>query len=280
MMTHALPTFLKPSAWSLSAMTGIFGGMALFLLTGCAPGHLLVEQGDLNQLDARLSAVDEGLLTLSQAQQQAVEALNAQCLQAQQELQHAFAQNLDEVLAKIPVCPPPPVCPQPLPPPQAQSTAPPPAPTRLGDKQVIGAIEQVSISPPGIVFTARIDTGAESASLDARDIQPFERDGQRWVRFVVVDRESQKRIELERRVLRYVRVVQAVTDEAERRPVVEFHLQLGTLSQTAEFTLSDRSHLQFPVLIGRNVLQDMMLVDVGMEYIAPLPSPTDNPTQP
>jgi hypothetical protein len=44
---------------------------------------------------------------------------------------------------------------------------------------------------------------------------------------------------------------------------------IGHISQTAEFTLSDRSHLDYQLLIGRNILQDVMVVDVSEKDIAP-----------
>jgi len=46
----------------------------------------------------------------------------------------------------------------------------------------------------------------------------------------------------------------------------------------AEFTLSDRSNLTYQALIGRNVLRDVMLIDVGKEYATELPESirTDN----
>ena len=50
-------------------------------------------------------------------------------------------------------------------------------------------MEHVYISPPGILLTARIDTGATTSSIDARNIEPFERDGKRWVRFEVINPE-------------------------------------------------------------------------------------------
>ena len=41
--------------------------------------------------------------------------------------------------------------------------------------------------------------------------------------------------------------------------------------QVAEFTLADRTNLTYEVLIGRNILRDVMLVDVGKEYATELP---------
>lgn len=94
----------------------------------------------------------------------------------------------------------------------------------------------------------------------------FERDGDRWVRFQTIDPQTGEAIPLEARVSRKARILQSSFDESERRPVVELSVTIGHITQLAEFTLSDRSHLSFPVLIGRNVLRDMMLVDVGLSH--------------
>ena len=37
------------------------------------------------------------------------------------------------------------------------------------------------------------------------------------------------------------------------------------------YTLADRTNLTYEVLIGRNILRDVMLVDVGKEYATELP---------
>ncbi|WKE64500.1 RimK/LysX family protein [Gallaecimonas kandeliae] len=141
------------------------------------------------------------------------------------------------------------------------------------EKLVVGALEKVRLHPSDVVLTARIDTGATSASLDARDIHKFEREGVDWVRFQVpTDDQGSQYMEVEREVVRWVRVIQSNSEEGERRPVVEFKFDIGPISQQAEFNLSDRSHLEFPVLIGRNILKDVMLVDVAREYSLDLPS--------
>ena len=45
---------------------------------------------------------------------------------------------------------------------------------------------------------------------------------------------------------------------------------IGKLSQRGEFVLADRSDSEFPILIGRNLLRDVMLVDVSGNNLAPL----------
>lgn len=145
------------------------------------------------------------------------------------------------------------------------------------DKQIVGEKENVLFPNLDLVLRARIDTGATTSSLDARDVQLFERNGEEWVRFNILNPQTGEFMELERRRVRRVLITQANVEEPERRPVIELRVTLGNITQVAEFTLSDRSHLEFPVLIGRNILRDVMLVDVSKVNFAPL-VPPEKPT--
>ncbi|KGE04216.1 ATP-dependent zinc protease family protein [Pseudohaliea rubra] len=142
-----------------------------------------------------------------------------------------------------------------------------------GEKLLIGRREEVWIEDLQLALPARIDTGAETASLDARNIREFERDGDQWVRFDLVHPASGEPLALERPVARVVRILQSSSQEAERRVVIELGIVLGHVRQLAEFTLSDRSHLDFQMLVGRNILKDLMIVDVGQSNIAPYRGP-------
>mgnify|MGYP001795346356 FL=1 len=67
-------------------------------------------------------------------------------------------------------------------------------------------------------------------------------------------------------------MIQASSVEPERRPVIRLGIQLGPVRQLAEFTLSNRSHLDYQMLVGRNILRDVMLVDVSEDNLVPLPN--------
>lgn len=135
------------------------------------------------------------------------------------------------------------------------------------DKMVVGALERVWIDPPGAMLVARVDTGASVSSLHAGNLVEFERDGDDWVRFdLILNNEITM---LERRVTRHVRVYQQADPGGTRRPVVEIRLRLGDVQDTFEFTLADREHLNFQMLLGRNFLSDMALVDVGKQFVQP-----------
>lgn len=138
-----------------------------------------------------------------------------------------------------------------------------------GDKMVIGELENVWIDPPGMSLKARVDTGASTNSLNAEDMVVFERDGDDWVRFHVRDSDSEELIEIEREVVRFVRVFQQADPEGTRRPVVNMRLRLGDVQDSFDFTLADRSHLNYQILLGRSFLTDMALVDVGRQFVQP-----------
>ena len=135
------------------------------------------------------------------------------------------------------------------------------------DKMLLGELERVWIDPPGATLTARIDTGASSSSLHAEELIGFERDGDDWVRFNILVNNAA--LPVEAQVARYVRVYQQADADGSRRPVVNLRIRLGDVQDTFEFTLADRSHLDYQIILGRNFLTDMALIDVGKKFIQP-----------
>lgn len=132
---------------------------------------------------------------------------------------------------------------------------------------VAGSVEWVKIEQTGQRLEARMDTGAVSSSLHAVDVVRFERDGDRWVRFRTLDpKTGENTLELERPLSRNVRILQHA-DDPDRRPVVLFRARVGDVEREVEFTLADRTHFQFPVLIGRNFLADHLLVDSARTHL-------------
>lgn len=131
---------------------------------------------------------------------------------------------------------------------------------------ILGAQEWVYV--PGLEqnFDARVDTGATTSSISATDIVPFERDGNDWVKFKV-EHEGVKSREIALPVSRWVKIRQSTSNGGDRRPVVMAWIQIGDLKEKTEFTLTDRTHLTFPLLLGRSFFKDVALVDVSQKYI-------------
>lgn len=114
---------------------------------------------------------------------------------------------------------------------------------------------------------AKIDTGARTSSLHASDIERFDRDGHRWLRFLLdVGHGLSEPVVVEvQRADR--RTITSSNGETELRPIIKTQLRLGNQVFAAEFSLRDRSDMKFPILIGRSALRGRFLVDSGRSYL-------------
>ncbi len=137
------------------------------------------------------------------------------------------------------------------------------------DKAIIlGALENVHLTPPDMIFSARVDTGAATSSLNAIDLVELERDGKPFVKFHVLNPTNGKKIELIQRVIGYVRIKEH-KGKSQRRPIVKMRVALANIDEKIEFTLVDRSRFSQQVLLGRNFLRDLAIVDVSKKYTVP-----------
>lgn len=158
---------------------------------------------------------------------------------------------------------------------QPETTLPHEPVSKKDDKIVLGGVEQVHLDPPGLEFSARIDTGAQTSSINALNIVEFERDGKPFVKFNLTHPITGEKIELTRRLRRYVRVKELGNRESLRRPVVRMRVMLGNIDERINFTLENRSRFKHQVLIGRNLLQDLAVVDVSKKYTTLKNDPTE-----
>ena len=130
---------------------------------------------------------------------------------------------------------------------------------------IVGAVEWARVQPADLWIEARIDTGADTTSIHAEDIQLVEKDGKRYVRFVLRDAVTGGTYQQELRLRRRVRIKQAGFPD-ERRYVVRMWVTVGEIRSRIDVNLSDRSDFEYPLLIGRNFLIDNMIVDVSRHH--------------
>lgn len=130
---------------------------------------------------------------------------------------------------------------------------------RAEPAQVIGWIEPVTLAGGKLTLDAKLDTGADVSSIDARDIRLFERDGRPWVSFAVPDRKG-RRVRMERRIERMMEIKKA-SGGAQQRPVVMLKVCLGGVERLSMVNLVDRAHLSTPLLLGRSFLEGHFAID-------------------
>lgn len=126
-----------------------------------------------------------------------------------------------------------------------------------------GLVETVCLSAEGLMLEAKLDTGADTSSLDARDIESFDREGEPWVRFRVEGVRDGQPVSLlvERPVLRRVKVRSASGSDS--RYVVRMRVVFGSQEYDEQFSLRDRRRMNYPLLIGSRTLKHLGAVDVN-----------------
>lgn len=132
--------------------------------------------------------------------------------------------------------------------------------------QVLGWVENAYLPDPGLELKAKLDTGAETSSLDSRVIKKFRKGGNRWVRFAVTDRESGEEFILVRERVRTIGVVQH-DGTKQTRPVVKMKLCIAGVFMETEVSLIDRSEFNYPLLVGRTALATFALVDSSETFL-------------
>lgn len=135
--------------------------------------------------------------------------------------------------------------------------------------QIYGWREDVLINGVQEKLKAKLDTGALTSSVHAEEKELFERDGKKWVRFIVSDPSLKKpvRTRIEAPLVRVARIKEP-GGESSSREVVRLSFQIGDRKMRGEFTLNNRSNMLAPVLIGRNMIKDLGWVDPTRVHLA------------
>jgi len=131
----------------------------------------------------------------------------------------------------------------------------------------IGWCELVDL--PGLGLSdlhAKIDTGAATSSLHAIGIEPYEKDGEDWVRFRIPVGKTKRGPVGEARVYGKRRI-RSSNGIMQVRYVIETPMKLGPLQWMGHMTLANRQSMIFPVLVGRRALRRGFLVNSGKRWM-------------
>jgi hypothetical protein len=133
-----------------------------------------------------------------------------------------------------------------------------------GNKQIVGWVEKARISPGNLVLKAKMDSGADNSSLNVPNVDEFERKGEKWVRFELVNEQGQS-VVIERRLVRLARIKRH-RGMRQERPVVRMGICVGNYYREAEVNLVDRSRFKYPLLIGRSFMGDNLVIDPSAQF--------------
>ena len=136
---------------------------------------------------------------------------------------------------------------------------------------VVGWREWLALPDLGVAsIKAKVDTGARTSALHAFAVEPFDKDGELWVKFGMhpYQNNTVKETWCEAKVTDQ----RAVTDSGghtEQRNVIETSLTLGNKTWTIEATLTNRDSMLFRMLLGRTAMSaGNIVVNPALSYLA------------
>lgn len=143
---------------------------------------------------------------------------------------------------------------------------------------VYGGHEHVRLVDVGHTLKAKMDTGALTSSLSARDIQLFQRDAKAWVRFRLALQEQATALyehplvrisQIKRRQEEQPEADNSAQPRSALRPVIRLRLCLGGQMRWVEVNLTDRRYFNDPLLIGARAIQQWgAAIDPAQHYVA------------
>ncbi|NBN64729.1 ATP-dependent zinc protease family protein [Pannonibacter tanglangensis] len=143
-------------------------------------------------------------------------------------------------------------------------------PTELDGKLVVGWKEWVSLPDLGVPrLMAKFDTGARSSALHVPRAQVIEIDGRAHVNFDL-DTDAPDAGGLLRHTapLLDLRRVKSSSGHAEQRLTIHTTLSFAGLQWQIELTLTDRSDMKLPMLVGRSAMHSRLIIDPSRSFLA------------
>lgn len=125
---------------------------------------------------------------------------------------------------------------------------------------VLGRSDRVGLPSLGLEnIHAKIDTGAYTSSLHCSRAEVIEGN----LEFILLDEEHPEFTGMPFRVKKFEqREIRNSFGEVELRYVIKTRVRIYGRVIRAEFSLSNRGNLKFPVLLGRKILRHRFLIDV------------------
>ena len=111
---------------------------------------------------------------------------------------------------------------------------------------------------------AKVDTGARTSALHATQIKEYDINGKKLVSFRL--HQSNNHIDISTQLIRYLKITSSFGD-SEIRPLIRLKIRLGERSWFTEVTLTQRTRMTYPMLIGRNTLMKKYLIHSHKSYL-------------
>ncbi len=135
---------------------------------------------------------------------------------------------------------------------------------------IIGRIDKADfpeLSLQNINF--KVDTGAFTSSIHSHDIKEVEFNGKKHIEFKLLDPSYTKYKDKVFKVKNYrEKTVKSSFGDIELRFVIKTKIVIFEQEFAIELSLSERSEMKFPILLGRKFLNKRFIVDTSLKNIS------------
>ena len=138
-------------------------------------------------------------------------------------------------------------------------------------KMILGWLETTQLMTSGMRIKTKLDVGAKTSSMQALNIERFQKDGKPWVRFDFTDEDvdtgEERTLQLEGPLVREV-VIKRHGAPNVTRPVVTQEFCLYNQIYRTEFSLTDRGKFNYAILLGRSFLSNVAMIDPAETFLS------------
>lgn len=121
---------------------------------------------------------------------------------------------------------------------------------------IVGWMEYVDLPDLGLLkVKAKIDTGARTSAIHARDIETFSKGDEDWVRFTTHSPNADTDIQVES-PLHSRRSIKNTSGVPEERVVIRTRFRMAQRLWTIDLSLTDRGNMTFGLIVGRTALKN------------------------
>ncbi|WP_375579971.1 RimK/LysX family protein [Marivirga tractuosa] len=139
-------------------------------------------------------------------------------------------------------------------------------------KKTIGRIDKLDLPELGLVkVQAKIDTGAYTSAIHCSKIHiEKDKEGRELLVYTI----SAKRLGQGMKAKKFktadfkLKKIKSSNGQVQERYVVKTKIKIFNKIYNTEFSLSDRSHMKNPILLGRKLLSGRFVVDVTEENLS------------
>jgi len=134
----------------------------------------------------------------------------------------------------------------------------------------IGRFDKANLPEFGIEnINVKIDTGSYNSSIHCSEIKEIIVDDKTFIRFKLLDSDHPKfffdELYSDKFVIKKIRSSNGIS---EMRYVIESEIELYNVIYKTTFSLTNRSEMKYPILLGRKLLAKNFLVDVNKKNLS------------